>query len=397
MSISLIERDISSPSEREERAQRLATLFIGEMVPLLVQVRQDFYDKKTDELIFGCRTWEDYCQSVLQYSKRHINRLIQGQNPATKFDGSQNRKPHSPPTLESLPVPSQESLQIRPVPESQESPQAAPTVKCPDCGGSFDSISATIRHAKQEHGLLGTDVAAFKRKMLGKTETPEFVPAILRINKHLIGVKVGDKVLYNTSSGASTAEVVEVDDENIVIQTGKSEKTRKTFPLTVDCDTIRSSTRSQSLLAPSRSLPDDDESLTPPQTETCTLTEKNIGDTRCLSMAKYRLDYTEGKVELLLHALRHPEELNKDKEVRKTLKVYLGAYRDFENFLIGGIVKMESEFAQEPPDKIVPRILKNINSAVVGLSSADKAIVFESLKAELEALSEALLANQEVA
>jgi len=30
-----------SPKDREARAQRLASLFIGEMIPLLVQVRQD--------------------------------------------------------------------------------------------------------------------------------------------------------------------------------------------------------------------------------------------------------------------------------------------------------------------------------------------------------------------
>jgi hypothetical protein len=265
MSTSLIiERDISSSSEREERAQRLATLFIGEMVPLLIQVRQDFYDKKTDELIFGCRTWEDYCQSVLQYSKRHINRLIQGQNPATKFDGSQNRKVPSLPTLESLPVP-EESQELVP----SQSPQAAPTVKCPDCDADFNSISATIRHAKQEHGLLGTDVAAFKRRMLGEAEPPlrKFVSDV--VESHIISHR--------------------------------------------------------------------------PKEPHCTLTEKNIGDTRCLSMAKERLWYLEGKVQLLLGALREPEQLNKDAEVRKVLKVYLGAFRDFKEFLDGGIALMESE------------------------------------------------------
>jgi ParB-like nuclease domain len=90
------------------------------------------------------------------------------------------------------------------------------------------------------------------------------------------------------------------------------------------------------------SLPEAERQIFPsPEKKTCTLTEKNIEDTRSLSMAKERLWYLEGKVELLLHALRHPKELNKDAEVRKVLKVYLRAFRDFENFLKGGIAKIE--------------------------------------------------------
>lgn len=83
-----------SPAHREARAQQLANLFVGEMVPLLVQVRQDFLDKDKDELIFNCRTFTQYCAQVLRYSESHIRRLIAGHNPATKtFDGSKNRKP----------------------------------------------------------------------------------------------------------------------------------------------------------------------------------------------------------------------------------------------------------------------------------------------------------------
>jgi hypothetical protein len=81
----------STPADREARAQHLANLFVGEMVPLLVQVRQDFLDKDRDELIYDCRTFTEYCTRVLRYSESHIRRLIAGQNPATKFDGSKNR------------------------------------------------------------------------------------------------------------------------------------------------------------------------------------------------------------------------------------------------------------------------------------------------------------------
>ena len=83
-----------SHKDREERSQRLASLFIREMVPLLVQVRQDFLDKRPDETICGVRTFTDYCTNILQYSEGYIRQLIRGQNPASsKHDGSANRKP----------------------------------------------------------------------------------------------------------------------------------------------------------------------------------------------------------------------------------------------------------------------------------------------------------------
>jgi hypothetical protein len=66
-----------------------------------------------------------------------------------------------------------------------------------------------------------------------------------KINKHLIGIEVGDRVLCNTSSGTHPADVIGVDDEEIVIQTGKTDKSIKHIPLTVDTDTIRSSTKTQ--------------------------------------------------------------------------------------------------------------------------------------------------------
>ncbi|HEV2523320.1 MAG TPA: hypothetical protein VGT24_13150 [Candidatus Acidoferrales bacterium] len=86
----------STPADREARGQQLANLVIREMVPLLVQVRQDFLDKDQSELICGCRTFTEYCNGVLHYSESHIRRLIAGHNPATKFDGSKNRKPDMP-------------------------------------------------------------------------------------------------------------------------------------------------------------------------------------------------------------------------------------------------------------------------------------------------------------
>lgn len=99
LAIQTSEREIISRSsqDREERGQRLANLFvkfIGDLLPLLVQVRQDFCDKSPDETICGVRTFDEYCTGVLCYSRRRIQQLIAGQNPASgKHDGSANRKP----------------------------------------------------------------------------------------------------------------------------------------------------------------------------------------------------------------------------------------------------------------------------------------------------------------
>jgi len=87
----------STHADREARAQRLAdkfVTFVSEAVPLLIQVRRDFLDKDRDEVIYNCRTFTEYCTTVLRYSESHIRRLIAGHNPATKkFDGSKNRQP----------------------------------------------------------------------------------------------------------------------------------------------------------------------------------------------------------------------------------------------------------------------------------------------------------------
>jgi hypothetical protein len=79
---------------REERARRLGekyVKFVGDLVPEIVVVRQDFMEKASDETIFGCKTFTEYCTMVLRTSTSHIRRLIAGQNPASKFAA---KKPH---------------------------------------------------------------------------------------------------------------------------------------------------------------------------------------------------------------------------------------------------------------------------------------------------------------
>jgi hypothetical protein len=55
----------STSADREARAQQLANLFVGEMLALLVQVRQDFLDKPKHELVYNCQTFTEYCVRVL--------------------------------------------------------------------------------------------------------------------------------------------------------------------------------------------------------------------------------------------------------------------------------------------------------------------------------------------
>jgi hypothetical protein len=103
-----------SHQDREARAQRLANLFIGEMILLLVQVRQDFFDKEPNETICGVTTFTDYCTSILRYSEGYIRQLIKGQNPASqKHDGSAHRKPilPSPSEVDSQPTSPEEPVQ----------------------------------------------------------------------------------------------------------------------------------------------------------------------------------------------------------------------------------------------------------------------------------------------
>src|ERR1700693_6264411 len=81
-----IEREIISRSTqaREMRGQQLATLFvkfISDVIPLLIQVRQDFLEKPLDEAICGVKTFDEYCTGVLRYSRRRIQQIIKGQNP----------------------------------------------------------------------------------------------------------------------------------------------------------------------------------------------------------------------------------------------------------------------------------------------------------------------------
>jgi hypothetical protein len=103
---------VQERQERDARAQELANRFIKfvtDLVPLLVQVRKDFLEKHRDEVIYNCKTWGQYCETVLNYSQQHINRLIR--------DGSPAAKPRLP-----KPEQAEQNVQVEPedVPAKQE-------------------------------------------------------------------------------------------------------------------------------------------------------------------------------------------------------------------------------------------------------------------------------------
>lgn len=56
--------------------------FIGDLETEIKEVRQDFIVKPKDELICGVPTFTKYCEAVLGYSIRHIDRILEGHNPS---------------------------------------------------------------------------------------------------------------------------------------------------------------------------------------------------------------------------------------------------------------------------------------------------------------------------
>ena len=70
---------------------------LKELRPLYIELRKRFFNLSHldgGSTIMGCRTWTEFCQNHLQYSDRHVRRLIEGENPATEKHGPKlERKP----------------------------------------------------------------------------------------------------------------------------------------------------------------------------------------------------------------------------------------------------------------------------------------------------------------
>jgi hypothetical protein len=57
-------------------------------LPLAIELHSRFEvlkQEKTHQTILGCATWAQFCVNVLDYSERHMRRLMEGANPAEKY------------------------------------------------------------------------------------------------------------------------------------------------------------------------------------------------------------------------------------------------------------------------------------------------------------------------
>jgi hypothetical protein len=80
-----IDREARGRALAEKFVNGLGTIvvkFIGDLAVEIKEVRQDFVVKPKDELICGVPTFTKYCEAVLGYSIRHIDRILEGHNPA---------------------------------------------------------------------------------------------------------------------------------------------------------------------------------------------------------------------------------------------------------------------------------------------------------------------------
>lgn len=80
-----IDREARGRALAEKFVNGLGTIvvkFIGDLETEIKEVRQDFVVKPKDELICGVPTFTKYCEAVLGYSIRHIDRILEGHNPS---------------------------------------------------------------------------------------------------------------------------------------------------------------------------------------------------------------------------------------------------------------------------------------------------------------------------
>jgi hypothetical protein len=80
---------------------------IEELRPLYAELRRRFFKRtqlNSAGTIMGCKTWTEFCQTHLKYSDRHVRRLIEGDNPATKKQGLKAETVALPKPTQSLPA-----------------------------------------------------------------------------------------------------------------------------------------------------------------------------------------------------------------------------------------------------------------------------------------------------
>jgi hypothetical protein len=67
-----------------EGAMKVA-VFCEALKPFYLELRERFRDKKSKEaLIYGCKSWDEYCEKVLDRTRRAINYWLAGGNPGNE-------------------------------------------------------------------------------------------------------------------------------------------------------------------------------------------------------------------------------------------------------------------------------------------------------------------------
>jgi hypothetical protein len=67
---------------------------LEEWLPLAIELRSRFETLKKERVrktILGCRSWEQFCEKRLGYTDRHVRRLMEGSNPAAKYQSKTKR------------------------------------------------------------------------------------------------------------------------------------------------------------------------------------------------------------------------------------------------------------------------------------------------------------------
>lgn len=60
------------------------TVFSEKLKPYFFELRERFHKKPLTAEIQGCRTWDEFCTKVLKHTRRAVNYLLAGGNPASK-------------------------------------------------------------------------------------------------------------------------------------------------------------------------------------------------------------------------------------------------------------------------------------------------------------------------
>jgi hypothetical protein len=82
------------PRTREERAEFIADRFGAnwqQLAPHIRQLRSDFRALKPGETIMNCKTWTEFCKTVLKRSTRAVRYIMAGGNPRSKRKPSKEK------------------------------------------------------------------------------------------------------------------------------------------------------------------------------------------------------------------------------------------------------------------------------------------------------------------